>query len=436
MEFIVLNCPTCQGRVQIDDLSKDIYHCSCCGNPLYLKRTEVNRPKMGNVKDEASGIVIASVDIPSDYEIKGKLDVISGCNEWPIATHITAYNKFGTVLSFVGKDSYTDASKCPMLSSSMSYVQGAQQVSRMKLRNYESADQFCDNFVLTMLNGMNATNKAITGTRPMNFDRAKELAKHKAHVEMNTPPNLLPNIVAYNADAMFKTYSYEVGGMKFGLAMTAKIYAAKFNVPTMGMGMGIGLLGGLFGMNQAPNSNQGGFAALNMNQAIDWVIEDIAFMIAPINRFEEDCEKGFKPFITTLTIDETLAKKEKDMIEQLKRDVDGYTRQNLMDQQRNFQMYQQIHREQQAAFDSYNRAWQARSDSHHASFMASSAAASHSSPDFSEAIRGVNTYVDSYGKEYEVSVDYDRAYTNASGDVLGSNSAFEPGNNWTEMNRR
>lgn len=55
---------------------------------------------------------------------------------------------------------------------------------------------------------------------------------------------------------------------------------------------------------------------------------------------------------------------------------------------------------------------------------------------YSEAVRGINTYVRPDGTEVEVSVAYDRAYTNSQGDTLGSQSAFEPGGNWTEMNRK
>ena len=59
----------------------------------------------------------------------------------------------------------------------------------------------------------------------------------------------------------------------------------------------------------------------------------------------------------------------------------------------------------------------------------------HHAPDFSEAIRGVNTYTTSDGREVEVSVHADRAFENQAGDVIGTSNSFEPGASWTEIPR-
>ena len=47
--------------------------------------------------------------------------------------------------------------------------------------------------------------------------------------------------------------------------------------------------------------------------------------------------------------------------------------------------------------------------------------------DFSEAIRGVNTYRTTDGREVEIDVAADRAWENQAGDVIGTGGAFEPG---------
>ena len=107
---------------------------------------------------------------------------------------------------------------------------------------------------------------------------------------------------------------------------------------------------------------------------------------------------------------------------------------------RQFQSWQQIHATQQAAFDSYNRSWWERTNASDAArrsaYQSKMASEQRMSDRYSEAVRGVNTYVRLDGTEVEVSVAYDRAYTNNSGDTLGSNSAFEPSGNWTEMRHK
>ncbi|NLM15487.1 MAG: hypothetical protein GX218_06470 [Clostridiaceae bacterium] len=128
------------------------------------------------------------------------------------------------------------------------------------------------------------------------------------------------------------------------------------------------------------------------------------------------------------------------MQSQILQDISRHTQQRLDEMNRQFQTWQQIHATQQAAFDSYNRAWWNRTNASDAArrsaYQSRMAAESRMSDSYSEAVRGVNTYMRPDGTEVEVSVAYDRAYTNYSGDTLGSRSAFEPGGDWTEMNRK
>lgn len=55
---------------------------------------------------------------------------------------------------------------------------------------------------------------------------------------------------------------------------------------------------------------------------------------------------------------------------------------------------------------------------------------------FSEAIRGVNTYIRPDGKEVEVSVSADTAWINGKGEIVGGSAGFDPGYGWTKMDRK
>lgn len=55
---------------------------------------------------------------------------------------------------------------------------------------------------------------------------------------------------------------------------------------------------------------------------------------------------------------------------------------------------------------------------------------------FSDAMRGVNTWVRPDGTEVETSTASDRAWTNAAGDVVGGGGGFDPGAGWTELHQR
>lgn len=54
----------------------------------------------------------------------------------------------------------------------------------------------------------------------------------------------------------------------------------------------------------------------------------------------------------------------------------------------------------------------------------------------SEAVRGVNTYTDSYGRDVEADVRYERVFQRGS-DYAGTTSAgVDPGADWQELKRR
>ena len=55
---------------------------------------------------------------------------------------------------------------------------------------------------------------------------------------------------------------------------------------------------------------------------------------------------------------------------------------------------------------------------------------------FSDAMRGVNTWVRPDGTEVETSMASGRAWTNAAGDVVGGSGGFDPGAGWTELHQR
>ena len=182
------------------------------------------------------------------------------------------------------------------------------------------------------------------------------------------------------------------------------------------------------------------FAQYVSSGTIFWSIPVMATFVAPQPSFDTQLKSMFLPLVSSLEIHPDVEMLAMQVVQQETAQVQAATQGQLAHNQAMFQAQQAAHRQQQAAFDSYNAAWQARSDAHHQQFRASTNAqfntgASSSAPDFSEAIRGVNTYTTSDGREVEVSVRADRAYENQAGDVIGTSGGFEPGADWTEIPR-
>ena len=173
---------------------------------------------------------------------------------------------------------------------------------------------------------------------------------------------------------------------------------------------------------------------------IKWGIPLVATYLAPAESFDAQLRTAFLPLVSTIAIHPDVESLTVQAIQQESAQIQAATQGQIARNQQAFQMQQAAHQQQQAAFDSYNSAWQARSDAQHQQFRAATNAqfatpAGGAAPDFSEAIRGVNTYTTSDGREVEVTVRADRAYENQAGDVIGTSGGFEPGADWTEIPR-
>jgi hypothetical protein len=228
-------------------------------------------------------------------------------------------------------------------------------------------------------------------------------------------------------------------------AVTTVLEGYKYQLPDLIGGFGNfsgfgNMLGGLFSKNkpQAPQPQQGAFNDMPPNSIIEWQSEGIFIMLCLPQEFEQAFKGAYTDFCSTFKLDNGIRERLYNMQSQILQDVSRYTQQRLDQMNRDFQTWQQIHASQQAAFDSYNQSWWNNSNAAHAARRSAGQSRMESGmfDGFSEATRGVNTYVRPDGTEVEVSVTYDRAYTNYSGDVLGSRSAFEPGGNWTEMKKK
>jgi len=183
------------------------------------------------------------------------------------------------------------------------------------------------------------------------------------------------------------------------------------------------------------------FAAFNQGGTVYWSIDRMASLIAPEAQFEERYSSDFLPFIASTFVHPDVHNLEQAEANQTNAAIQANTQTALAQSNARFAAQQAAHRQRQAAFNSYNDSITAARDSRQASFRAATNAQFATSPaggghtDFSEAIRGVNTFVTSDGREVELSVRADVAYENQAGDVIGGSSGFDPGADWTQISR-
>lgn len=184
---------------------------------------------------------------------------------------------------------------------------------------------------------------------------------------------------------------------------------------------------------------QEGFGKVGAGEVLIWGPRNVTVLCCPGQALEEHLRSTLPAMLRSFTPNPALAQ-EADAIRN--NAVIQEQQQAAMAQQRQqarFAAMRQAVNTQRQAFDDYQRAAQARSD---AQWAADRARSGHAASDstwtdgFSDAMRGVNTWVRPDGTEVETSTASNRAWTNAAGDVVGGGGGFDPGAGWTELHQR
>ncbi|MBQ6394834.1 MAG: hypothetical protein IJH87_00600, partial [Atopobiaceae bacterium] len=180
------------------------------------------------------------------------------------------------------------------------------------------------------------------------------------------------------------------------------------------------------------------FASYNNTGTIFWSVESVINFVAPASDFDAQFQSAFMTIIEKVHLHSDVESLASQFIANEAARIQGRTNVALQQQQAQFQAMQAANAQVQAAHDAQVQQWFRNSDAHHQAFRAATnaqfnSAPGSSAPDYSEAIRGVNTYRTSDGREVEISVSADRAWENQAGDVIGTSGATEPGADWTQL---
>ena len=255
---------------------------------------------------------------------------------------------------------------------------------------------------------------------------------------------------------VIRTYACGRGNEMWRIASYVRVFAIKDGMgldPAAGMTGGLGtVFGSLFGSSRnrpqeaaptAPSQAAGAwctedFASYAKSGTIFWSVEALASFAAPADVFAEQFTSAFLPLAGTSMVHDDLFGLSARVVMEEAGAVQQATNATISQMNAQHRAAMEANRRVQQAYDSYNASWQRASDEHHRQFRESTnrqfdSFPGGSSPDYSEAIRGVNTYTTSDGREVEVSVRAEHVYENQAGDVYGTDSSFEPGGDWTEL---
>lgn len=183
----------------------------------------------------------------------------------------------------------------------------------------------------------------------------------------------------------------------------------------------------------------------------EWVIHAMGSLVAPLEKFDDLYAGVFLEFIDDISWDQDTRKyieeyqMQQGMMEMMQAQAMG---QAMLAQNRAiYEAGQNMAHSMQETMDAQFEHYMATSDAQHRAFMDrqhaqfSSSAGGYGdemSPNerFSkEAILEEADYVDQWGDTHTVSSHVDRAWIDNAGNVIGTDSWFDPGSDWTEMRK-
>ncbi len=397
-------------------------------------------------------IPLGSAYVPKDYVTSGSIIQKWQSDAVPMTVSMAAVSPGGKIVMISNSRELFEDYKIPMVSKTVRQMPGV-ILSGLRdfIEPYDYLSQFAANVAQT---GLKPVAKAVLpsafGKNPQG-EQSKLISFFRSHsVNINVQMEI--------ANVICKGMMVKFRGVKNGKEITVlagmdymglEVYDALGGAQRLQAMMNpLGAIGSLFGggiqeQPSGPRMQHGpggkipfGHAAQYGKQVdvIQWGCNRSYIAIMP----KEDEGEGagaFLGFVSTLIPDENLSKEYDSLVDQMYRrrlmEAQGYAAQaqqaqiNLMQSQRNLQQTLARNSAEMSAgiMDSWNKK------------MASD---SRISANYSEAIRGVNTYTGLDGRPVEVSVVADHVYQNRYGETFGvSGPALDPELtnriNWTEI---
>lgn len=417
----------------------------------------------GSVRDRATGYGLFRGTFPAGWKVVGTSLQRMGSSSRPYLPQVELRDVEGGVIRVTQGEAGIRNSKAMQAMFAM-YGQALVGVSTVNYADVPDPLQACDELAAQYLTQMGAQNtqrlgQLDEGNLESLLQRAFARLQNQARQEgMSVSEPFVASVL--------RVYAFEMGGAPWRMASYVLLEAAKANM--MGDGLNFmtgGLMDGigkLFGGGSAKEQpatqhveQRGAWDRANgprwclpemgeytRGGTIVWSLEQLSMMAAPADVFDERMQRDFLPLVHTVETHSDVLGLAMQVVRHETAMVQQSTQNTIAMKNAQFQAQQAAMRQQQAAFDSQLEQWHRNSDAHHQAFRERTNAQFNTpvggggSPDFSEAIRGVNTFVRSDGTEVELDVSADVAYENQAGDVIGGATGFDPGADWTQIPQR
>ncbi len=412
-----INCPQCGGVLEAVS-SSGFYTCPYCNSHIRVSFFEPDanlRPDGRTaVYDANTNAELCYIRLPRGWTASGQIRYEHQSLNWPFTLYVQAVSPHqDAMITYRSGSSYKE-----VIAGGFTQHQegGFDQGEMMPMMRRRTAAQYADQFIVSQLPP--GTQVRCFEERPLAklppedyLFKQNELAKNTSNqLRATTPPGMFSSVDYAFYEGTTRVYAYGENGHEMLHAVTAVVNGVQLSYGSHMMLMG-GKMSNLF-----------------------W---DVPYVVSM-----KTTASAFAQYYDDLVMFTSTMQASMPLLQQMDMERNQILMQLGRQQQNNFEAHQRMIREQQAAFDAFNRAWMANSERQHQSNR-QSAANRRSSEDRisemrSEAIRGVNTYIRPDGTEVEYSVVNESAYAyvNDSRTTFATQSHAFESPDWVRMQRK
>ncbi len=415
-EIEVIQCPQCGGN--LEGVSQPGYYsCPYCKSRMRLHVYEPDpntRPDgRRTIYDRDTGGELCYVKLARGWIATGFTENRMQSANWPYFTHVLAKSpENDALIHYVSGASFKEVVSGMMQRHNEG---GFDQADMMPMMRRRTPEEYADAYMAGDV--PQGTALTLVETRPLpKFPAEDEAAKRQgvfqdtaSVLQAKTPPGMRSGVDEAFYGGTTRVFAFSENGVEMRQAVATIISGVKisFGAPM------------IFG---------------KLSVAIFWDSHYVLTLRTRADLFEKQYENLIM-FCSSMQASPATATR---IMDERNR-ILGYLEER---QRTQHEALQNMIREQQAAFDSYNAAWHARSDRTHranrAAYADKLAAESRMSDMQSEATRGVNTYIRPDGTEVEYSVINETAFASAtdSRDTFATQSKAFESIDWVEMKKK
>lgn len=410
------------------------------------------------VIDAYSGRVLGQLGLPAGWRVgEACLERLSSF-ERPLQVRASVAGPHGETISFRSGERYLSSGVALKGMNVLAGLYGVASSAQTEERAYAAAAPFADAEAAALARGLGASVALLEARRYPGLDLPS--AEQRVRMEANNDAALQGArfaSVRVGVTAALRVYRLATpDGRELRTCVMAIVDGYETGVGAASMSeMGervssaIGGLVGRFGGGASawwPRTQQAAapaapaaFGTPGAGEVVVWGPRNLATLVCEPVHLEEGI-RTMEALVATYRPDAAVGQEEMATKHNL---VSSQQQQAVMAQQRQqaqFAAMRQAVNTQRQAIDDYQRAAQARSDAQWTAERARSGVGADSGADwtdrFSDAMRGVTTWVRPDGTEVETSTASDHAWADEHGNVVGGSGGFDPGAGWTELHQK